>query len=160
MIELSAATLLERAPLDLGVSAWHLIDQRRIDSFADATGDHQWIHVDPQRASAGPFGTTVAHGYLTLSLVPALLKDLLHVDGERLGVNYGIERLRFTAPVPAGSEIRLRARVEDGEARGDGFLLRLPIEVEISGGNKPAVVGELLYLSFPVEAPPDKTPVF
>src|SRR5579875_1338926 len=93
----------------LGYSDYLLVDQERIDRFADATGDHQWIHVDPERAASGPFGTTIAHGYLTLSLVPLLLAQVLRVEGVAFGLNYGSNKVRFPAPVPAGSEVRLGA---------------------------------------------------
>ena len=104
MEELEGATDRE-----LGTSGWHRIEQRHVDLFADATGDHQWIHVDPERAAAGPFGGTIAHGYLTLSMLPMLMSEVMTVEGARMGVNYGAERVRFTAPVPVGSEVRLHA---------------------------------------------------
>src|SRR5271169_1407440 len=89
-----------------GPTDWLVVDQQRINLFADATGDHQWIHVDPVRAAAGPFGTTIAHGYYTLSLLPVLVGSMLHVDGVKMGINYGTNKVRFTAPVPVDSEIR------------------------------------------------------
>src|SRR5689334_13499096 len=98
---------------DLGASDWLSIEQDRVDRFADATGDHQWIHVDPERAKAGPFGTTIAHGYLTLSLVIPLWTELLTIDGIGMAVNYGLNKVRFPAPVPVGSRIRLAARVAE-----------------------------------------------
>ncbi len=133
---------------DLGASDWVTVDQRAIDLFADATGDHQWIHVDRDAAARGPFATTVAHGYLTLSLLPALLAQLLRVTDARMGINYGIEKVRFTAPVPSGSDVRLRARLRSTERRGDGIVYRLGVEVEIRGQEKRALVGEVLYLVF------------
>jgi acyl dehydratase len=106
---------------DLGASGWLSITQERVDTFADATGDHQWIHVDPERAKAGPFGTTIAHGYLTLSLVIPLWTELLTIDGIGMAVNYGLNKVRFPAPVPVGSRIRLAARVAEARAvGGDG----------------------------------------
>lgn len=134
---------------DLGASEWWRIDQRHIDLFADATGDHQWIHVDRDRAAQGPFGGTIAHGYLSLSLLPALLDDLIDVTDAKIGINYGIDRIRFTSPVPTGSEVRLKARLLSGERRGEGVLYRVGVEVEIKDGKRPALVGEVLYLALP-----------
>lgn len=133
---------------DLGASAWHAVEQRSIDLFAEATGDHQWIHVDPEAAAAGPFGGTIAHGYLSLSMLPMLMSEVMSVDGARMGINYGIERVRFTAPVPSGSEVRLHAKLLSGERRGEGVLYRVGVQVEIRGAEKPALVGEVLYLVF------------
>ena len=123
---------------DLGASDWLSIEQDRVDRFADATGDHQWIHVDPERAKTGPFGTTIAHGYLTLSLVIPLWTKLLTIEGIGMAVNYGLNKVRFPAPVPVGSRIRLAARVAEARAvAGDG--------VEIDGGAKPAAVAQAVY---------------
>jgi acyl dehydratase len=133
---------------DLGTSEWHTIDQRQIDLFAEATGDHQWIHVDPERAAQGPFGTTIAHGYLTLSMLVLMLSEVLQIEGARMGINYGIDKVRFTAPVPVGSRVRTRAKLLAVEKRGDGILYRVGVQVEIEGAEKPALVGELLYLAF------------
>ena len=133
---------------DLGTSAWHPIEQRSIDQFAEATGDHQWIHVDPEAAAAGPFGGTIAHGYLSLSMLPMLMAEVMSVEGARMGVNYGIERVRFTAPVPTGSEVRLHAQLLSAERRGEGVLYRVGVQIEIRGAEKPALVGEVLYLVF------------
>ena len=133
---------------DLGTSAWHPIEQRSIDLFAEATGDHQWIHVDPEAAAAGPFGGTIAHGYLSLSMLPMLMSEVLSVEGARMGVNYGIERVRFTAPVPTGSEVRLHAKLLSAERRGEGVLYRVGVQIEIRDSEKPALVGEVLYLVF------------
>lgn len=133
---------------ELGTSAWHPVDQRSIDLFAEATGDHQWIHVDPEAAAAGPFGGTIAHGYLSLSMLPMLMSEVMSVEGARMGVNYGIERVRFTAPVPVGSEVRLHAKLLSGERRGEGVLYRVGVQIEIRGSEKPALVGEVLYLVF------------
>jgi acyl dehydratase len=133
---------------DLGASAWHPIEQRSIDLFAEATGDNQWIHVDPEAAAAGPFGGTIAHGYLSLSMLPMLMSEVLSVEGARMGVNYGIERVRFTAPVPTGSEVRLHAKLSSAERRGEGVLYRVGVQIEIRGSEKPALVGEVLYLVF------------
>jgi acyl dehydratase len=133
---------------DLGASDWHPIEQGSIDQFAEATGDHQWIHVDPEAAAAGPFGGTIAHGYLSLSMLPMLMAEVLSVEGARMGVNYGIERVRFTAPVPTGSEVRLHAKLLSAERRGEGVLYRVGVQIEIRGSEKPALVGEVLYLVF------------
>ena len=133
---------------DLGASDWETIDQTQIDLFAQATHDHQWIHVDPELAAQGPFGSTVAHGYLTLSMLPYFVSQVLNVTDVKMGINYGTEKIRFTAPVPVGSQVRLKATLRDSERRGDGVLYRLGIEVEIKDAEKPALVGEVLYLVF------------
>jgi acyl dehydratase len=146
--ELTLAELEGAAGLELEPSDWVTIEQRAIEQFADATGDHQWIHVDPERAAQGPFGTTVAHGYLSLSLLPGLLGSVLRVTDARIGVNYGIERVRFTAPVPSGSRVRLKAKIDSAERRGEGVLYHVAAEVEIEGSQKPALVGEVVYLVF------------
>ena len=133
---------------ELGATDWVTLDQERIDQFAEATGDHQWIHVDREMAAQGPFGGTIAHGYLSLSLLPGLLPEVLTIDGARMGINYGIDRVRFTAPVPVGSQVRLKARLMSAERRGEGVLYKVGVEVEIKGAEKPALVGEVLYLVF------------
>jgi acyl dehydratase len=148
LAELSLQELEQAGEQELGVSEWVTIDQRSIDLFAEATGDHQWIHVDTEKAAQGPFGQTVAHGYLSLSLIPALLEQVLQVTDARMGVNYGIEKVRFTAPVPSGSEVRLHATLNSSERRGAGVLFRLGVKIEIRGEEKPALVGEVLYLTF------------
>jgi acyl dehydratase len=148
LAELTLSELEQAGERELGASQWVTVDQRAIDQFAEATGDHQWIHVDPEKASQGPFGTTVAHGYLSLSLIPALLEQVLRVKDARMGVNYGIEKVRFTAPVPSGSEVRLHATLKSTERRGEGVLFRLGVTVEIRGQGKPALVGDVLYLTF------------
>ena len=133
---------------ELGISDWHTIEQRHIDLFAEATGDHQWIHVDPDMAAQGPFGTTVAHGYLSLSLLPKLLGEVMTIDDARMGVNYGIDKIRFTSPVPSNSKVRLKAKLLSSQRKGDGILYKVGAEVEIDGQEKPALVGEVLYLVF------------
>jgi acyl dehydratase len=148
LAELSLQELEHARGQDLGTSEWVRIEQRAIDQFAEATGDHQWIHVDPEKAAAGPFGQTVAHGYLSLSLIPALLEQVLRIEDARMGLNYGIEKIRFTAPVPSGSEVRLRATLNSSERRGEGVLFRLGVTIEVRGQEKPALVGEVLYLVF------------
>ncbi len=146
--ELTVGELEAAGERDLGTSPWHRIEQRHVDGFADATGDHQWIHVDPLRAAAGPFGGTIAHGYLTLSMLPMLMSEVMSVEGARMGINYGIEKIRFTAPVPVGSEVRLHAKLVSTERRGEGILYRVGVQVEIRDQDKPACVGEVLYLVF------------
>jgi acyl dehydratase len=134
---------------DLGHSSWIEITQERIDTFAEATGDHQWIHVDADRARTGPFGTTIAHGYLTLSLVIPLFGELLRIDGIRMGINYGLEKVRFPSPVRVGSKIRLAARVAGVEdVAGDGVQLTLDFTVEIDGEAKPACVARVVYRQY------------
>jgi acyl dehydratase len=133
----------------LGYSRYIDVTQDRIDLFADATGDHQWIHVDPERAATGPFGATIAHGYLTLSLGPELLHDVLSWENIRMGVNYGLNKVRFPAPVPVGSRVRLGAVLLGSEAVADGGVqVRLELTFEIEGGSKPACVAELLLRYF------------
>ena len=140
------AGLAELSGRDLGASEWLEITQERVDRFADATGDHQWIHVDPERARTGPFGTTIAHGYLTLSLVIPLWTELLHIEGIRMAVNYGLNKVRFPAPVPVGSKIRLAAAVASTRPVGeDGAEVTVDLTVEIDGGAKPAVVAQAVY---------------
>ena len=127
---------------DLGPSDWLEIDQKRIDLFAEATGDHQWIHVDPEKAAAGPFGTTIAHGYLTLSLLPYFSPQLLRVEGVRMGVNYGSNKVRVPSPVPVGSRLRATGRIAEVTEVKDGIQLTLTVTVESEGGAKPACVAE------------------
>jgi acyl dehydratase len=146
--ELTRDELEQAGERDLGSTPWWRIDQHAIEQFAEATGDHQWIHVDPEAAAKGPFGTTVAHGYLTLALLPALLQQVLAVTDARMGINYGIEKVRFTAPVPSGSEVRLHAKLLGAERRGEGIRYRMGVEIEIRGADKPALVGEVVYLVF------------
>jgi acyl dehydratase len=146
--KLTLAELQASSDRDLGASDWETIDQNQIDLFAEATHDHQWIHVDPEMAAQGPFGTTVAHGYLTLSMLPYFVSQVLNVTDVRMGINYGTEKVRFTAPVPVGSQVRLKATLRGSERRGEGVLYRLGIEVEIRDAEKPALVGEVLYLVF------------
>jgi acyl dehydratase len=131
---------------DLGHTGWLEITQQRVDMFADATGDHQWIHVDQPRAAAGPFGGTIAHGYLTLSLVIPLFGELLEVTGISMGINYGLNKVRFITPVPVGSKIRLAARIASVEPAGDGVLqLTADFTVELNGAAKPACVAQAIY---------------
>lgn len=124
----------------LGSSDWLTIDQQRIDLFANATGDHQWIHVDPDKAAAGPFGCTVAHGYLTLSLVNMFLPEIVRVDGARMGVNYGCDRVRFPAPVKVGSRVRGSGELVKVEPLDAGVQMTVRVTVEIEGNDRPGCV--------------------
>jgi acyl dehydratase len=127
----------------LGTSDWLTVDQNRINAFAEATGDRQWIHVDPERAATGPFGTTIAHGLLTLSLFPALMEQIYRVDGLRMGVNYGFNKVRYPAPVPVGSQIRLTLSLaEVTELDGGGVQVVLAGSAEVRDAPKPACVFE------------------
>jgi len=129
----------------LGHSGGHQVTQARVDLFAEATGDHQWIHVDPERAAAGPFGGTIAHGYLTLSLGPVLLHDIITWENIRMGVNYGLNKVRFPSPVPVGATLRLGAVLVGAEQLGDGGVqATLELTFEVEGSPKPACVAELL----------------
>lgn len=129
---------------DLGYSDWFDVTQERINTFADATDDHQWIHVDPERAKDGPFGAPIAHGFLTLSLFIPLWVDLLDVQGASTKVNYGLDKVRFVSPVPAGSRIRLTATVAEVAEAGGGIQMVVDATIEIEGGSKPAVVARSL----------------
>jgi len=125
---------------DLGTSEWIEVTQERIDTFADATGDHQWIHVDPEKAAAGPFGAPIAHGYLTLSLFIPLFTELLDVQGVTTKVNYGLNKVRFPSPVKVGSRIRLVGKLTDVEDVAGGVQITVDGAIEIEGGTKPAAV--------------------
>lgn len=128
----------------LGASEWMTIDQSQVDMFADATGDHQWIHVDPERAAAGPFGRTIVHGFLTLSLLPTFIGQVYRVDNVTMGVNYGVNRVRFTAPLPVGSKVRGVVELLEVAEAGGGVQLTNKVTVEIEGAEKPALVAEWL----------------
>lgn len=137
------ADLQQHVGQEIGLSDWLTVEQPRIDGFADATGDRQWIHVDPVRAAQGPFGTTIAHGYLTLSLLPSLLATALAIDDARMGVNYGLNKVRFTAPVPAGSRVRARfVLVEFRRLPGGGAQLTTDVTYELEAGGKPPCVAQ------------------
>jgi len=137
----SVASVLAAAGSELGTTDWILIDQERIDTFASASGDHQWIHVDPERAKTGPFGACVAHGYLTLSLANLFLPQLVSYQRLKMGVNYGCDKVRFPAPVRVSSRIRGRGEVINAEPlQGDGVQVTVRITVEIDGSDKPGCV--------------------
>lgn len=140
----SPEELRSAAGTDLGVTDWIEITQDRIDLFADATGDHQWIHCDPARAAEGPFGTTIAHGYLTLALTNLFLPQLVRVEGISMGVNYGTNKVRFPAPVPVGSRIRGRGEILSVDDVTGGVQATILITVEVEGTEKPACVVESL----------------
>ena len=130
---------------ELGTGEWHTVTQEQINTFADATGDHQWIHVDPEKAAQGPFGTTIAHGFLTLSLVPALASKVYRVDGVRMGINYGLDKVRFPAPLPTGSRVRAGVEMLAAEdVAGGAIQLRNRVTIEREGGDKPVCVAETL----------------
>ena len=131
---------------EIGVSRWFEIDQARIDAFADVTEDHQFIHVDPEAARQTPFGGTIAHGFLTLSLASAMSYDAVRpLDGVAMGVNYGFDKLRFLAPVPAGSRVRGRFKLLSAEDKGGGrWLIKHELTIEIDGADKPALIAEWL----------------
>jgi acyl dehydratase len=133
------------AGLELGPSRWVEIDQSRIDAFAGSTGDNQWIHVDPERAAAGPFGTTVAHGFLTLSLLPELWFELAGDAGYRMAINYGVDRVRFPAPVPVESRVRARFRVGEVSEVAGGEQAVVEGTVEREGQEKPVCVAQLVF---------------
>jgi len=138
----SADELRAAVGKSLGASDWLTVEQSRIDQFADATDDHQWIHVDVARARAGPFGAPIAHGYLTLSLVNAFLPQLIRVPSAKMGVNYGCNKVRFPAPVPVGSRIRALGEIVEVEPVSGGVQVVVRVTVEIEGGAKPACVAE------------------
>ena len=130
---------------DLGVSDWLTIEQDRIDEFARATGDFQWIHVDPEKAKDGPFGKTIAHGYLSLSLINVFLPDLFLAEGMKMGVNYGTDRVRFPAPVPVESRVRASGELIKAEALPDNAVqVTARITIELEGSQKPACVADIL----------------
>jgi len=134
---------------EIGVSDWLTIDQARINLFAEATGDRQWIHVDSKRASKElPGGRTIAHGYLTLSLIPALVQGLLKIEGLTRGINYGADKVRFTHAVPEGSRVRARQKLLSVEPRGGGLQLVSEITIEIEGEKKPACVAETIAIIY------------
>ena len=150
MTAIDLARLGDLAGREVGVSDWLLVAQDRIDAFADATGDRQWIHVDAERARTGtPFGATIAHGFLTLSLVSALVRDAVTVDGVRMALNYGLNRVRFVSPVPSGSRIRARVALAKIDEMADSIQAIWNVTIERDGGDKPAVVAEWIVRYYP-----------
>ena len=143
-------TVQEFVGTELGVSRWVQIDQNQINAFADATGDHQWIHIDEERAKASPMGATIAHGYLTLSLLPMLLGEINVMPGDVSHVlNYGADKVRFTNFVKVNSKVRVRTELISAEPKGMGMLLKMRNTMEIEGDDKPAMVADTLSLAFP-----------
>lgn len=141
---------LQAGERDLGTSSWHTIEQRHIDLFADATGDHQWIHVDPERAAGTAFGGTIAHGYLTLSLLPLMQAELRTFGGAAMTVNYGLDKVRFPAPVRVGSMIRLTLKLLDADQRQDGStVLHTEATIESDASERPACIAHTLTLLKP-----------
>lgn len=131
---------------EFGPSSWVEVPQERIDQFAEATGDHQWIHVDPDRAKDGPFGTTIAHGYLTLSLLPAMSYEVVPRDpSAKMGINYGLNRVRFPSPVPVGSRVRSTFRVDQVDTADWGAQVTMTATIEREGGEKPVCVAEIVF---------------
>ncbi|MFC4589558.1 MaoC family dehydratase [Sphaerisporangium corydalis] len=130
----------------LGYSGWHVVTQAQVDMFAEATGDRQWIHVDPERASAGPFGATIAHGYLTLALLPAFIAEIFSIEEAGMVVNVGLDKLRFRAPVPVGAKVRGGATLTDLKNSPAGRLASVRLTVEVDGMRRPACVADALYL--------------
>lgn len=141
----SKQAVLSRVGQELGVSDWLALEQSRVDGFAEATNDHQWIHVDRARAAAGPFGATIAHGYLTLSLISWFMPQIVDLCAMKMGVNYGCEKVRFPAPVKVGSRVRGRALLVSAEPTKDGGVQAvIRVKVEIEGGDKPGCVADTI----------------
>ncbi|HEX6872364.1 MAG TPA: MaoC family dehydratase [Micromonosporaceae bacterium] len=138
----SLSELADAAGEHLGYSGWHTVTQEQVDAFADATGDHQWIHVDPEAAAHGPFGTTIAHGYLMLSLIPMLVQQVFRVEGVRMGVNYGLNKVRFPAPLPTGSAVRAGVTLASIEDISGGVHVVNEVSIERIGGDKPCCVAQ------------------
>ena len=132
----------------LGYSSWHEITQDQVNQFADATGDHQWIHVDIDRAKSGPFGGPIAHGYLTLSLAPMLLEEVVRTEGFGMGVNYGLNKLRFPAPVPVGTRVRMGALLKQVDEIAGGAQSLYELTFEVEGQDKPVCVAEAVYRAY------------
>ncbi|WP_009476849.1 MaoC family dehydratase [Rhodococcus sp. JVH1] len=138
--------LLDLVGQTIGTTGTLKIAQNQVNLFADATGDHQWIHTDPERAASGPFGSTIAHGYLTLSLAPSVLAEVLTVDGVHAALNYGLNKVRFPAPVPVGSALRVTVSVISGEQKPAGIEAVFRLTYEIDGGTRPVCVADVVVL--------------
>ena len=144
------ADLADCVGQEVAVSDWLTITQEQVNRFAEATGDHQWIHVDVERAKQGPFGGPIAHGFLTLSLLPRFFESTFEVRSARMGVNYGLNKVRFTAPVPVGSRLRARMTLLAAEpVAGDGMQMTWQVQIEREGGDKPVCVAESLARYYP-----------
>lgn len=155
MKELTLEEVVTARDLDLGASSWFPIDQERIDGFAEATEDRQWIHIDRERASQTELGGTIAHGFLLVSLLPKLFFEVVHfTDMERM-INYGIDKVRFIAPVPSGGEIQLRTRILSSRRRLGGILMRIHGEMFLRSTDRRCLVTEMLFLAFPKAPPTD-----
>ena len=153
MVDIDVRTLHDRIGQEIAVSDWLEVSQARIGQFADATGDHQWIHVDPARAVAeSPFKTTIAHGFLTLSLLSPLIRESIQFTGLRMAINYGLDRVRFVSPVPAGTRIRARITPTAVDAVSGGFQVTWQVTVEREKSEKPACVADWLVRYYPVAA--------
>jgi len=137
--------LKERVGTHLGYSEWHQVTQEQVNTFAEATGDFQWIHVDVERAKQGPFGGPIAHGYLTLSLGPLLIPQIVKVEGIAMAVNYGLNKVRFPAPVPVGSKLRLGATLTNVEDIPGGVQVTMGMVYELDGADKPVCVAEIVF---------------
>ncbi|WP_461169063.1 MaoC family dehydratase [Arthrobacter sp. Z1-15] len=146
MAHFASVEELEAAVGQRETSEWITIDQERINSFADATDDHQWIHLDPERAAAGPFGSTIAHGFLVLSLLPALTSGRMSVDGTVMGINYGLDHVRFPHPVPVNSRVRAVSELAEVETTRQGIRIVTGITIELEGADKPAAVADWITL--------------
>lgn len=142
---LEYADIASAQGLDLGYSAYRVVTQEQINTFAEATDDHQWIHTDPEKAKSGPFGAPIAHGYLTLSLQIAFWSELFDVTGVKTRVNYGLEKVRFPSPVPVGSKIRMKATIAEVQEVKGGYQIAVDQVIEVEGASKPAVVSRGLY---------------
>jgi acyl dehydratase len=150
VIDIDVRTIGNRIGEEIAVSGWLEVTQARIDEFAEATGDHQWIHVDPVRAAAElPSKSTIAHGFLTLSLLSTLIRESIRFTGLRMAINYGFNRVRFVSPVPSGSRIRARVTLQTIEAVSEGFQVGWLVTIEREGGDKPASVADWLVRYYP-----------
>jgi acyl dehydratase len=150
MIDLDVRMIKDRVGQEIAVSDWLEVTQARINQFAEATGDHQWIHVDPARAATeSPFKTTIAHGFLTLSLLSTLIRDSMHFPGLRMAINYGLNRVRFVSPVPAGARLRARVTLQAAEEVTGGYQATWHVTIERQGTAKPACVAEWLVRYYP-----------
>ena len=150
MVTIDIRALVDNVGRELGVSEWHQVTQERIDEFADATGDRQWIHIDTARAAIeSPFKTTIAHGFLTLSLASSLIRSALQFDGARMAINYGLNRVRFMAPVPSGSRVRGRFALASVEETGGAVQAIWQVTIEREGIEKPCCVAEWLVRYYP-----------